>query len=78
MPDKTVTQWQPAAFHLNDLVNAPAWRIHLEPQFAVCWAGIQAEATVDALGKVLPLGRLTRPVTTSAGSRLVLNLYHFV
>src|SRR5712692_8006452 len=62
MPDETFPNRQPPAFHLDHLVDPPARRVHLEAQFAVRGAGVQAEAAVNALRVNVPAGRFARTI----------------
>ena len=62
MPYETFPNRQPPAFHLDHLVDPPAGRVHLEAQFAVRGAGVQAEAAVNALRVNVPAGRFARTI----------------
>src|SRR3989442_1452738 len=62
MPDETFPNRQPPAFDLDHLVDPSAGRVHLEAQFAVRGAGVQAEAAVNALRVNVPAGRFARTI----------------
>jgi len=67
--NEAFTERQSSLLDLNHLVDAPARRIHLHAQLPIGGASVQAEATVDALGIVIPLGLLTRPVAARRRNR---------
>src|SRR5437016_357458 len=62
VPHETLAQRQPAALDLDHLINASTRRIHLDAELAVGRASVQTKAAVDALGIIVPLGLLSRPV----------------
>src|SRR5579863_9841295 len=59
VPHHAFAERQAPLLHLNHLVDASSRRVHLLPQFAIGWAGVQAQAAVDALRVVVPAWRLT-------------------
>src|SRR6266567_3876905 len=62
VPHETLAERQPAALDLDHLIDASARRIHLDAELAVGRASVQTKAAVDALGIIVPLGLLSRPV----------------
>ena len=67
VPHEALAQRQPARFHLNHLVDAPARRIHFQAKLAISRAGIQTKAAANAPGVVRPARGFAGTVPAALG-----------
>ncbi len=65
VPDEACAKSQPAPFHLNHLIYAPARRIHFQAKFAISRTGIQTKTTTHAPRVVRPLRGFTGAVSAT-------------